>query len=82
MGQIKESVARYLQQLDSADRQEPSEALKAKTSRLEEKIAVLKKQMQRLELLKLQGLAASDQQISLTGPDARSMATVKQDGNV
>src|ERR1039458_7658036 len=39
MAQIEESVARYLQQLDSADRQEPSEALKAKTSRLKEKIA-------------------------------------------
>ena len=33
MAQIEESVARYLQQLDSADRQEPSEALKTKTSR-------------------------------------------------
>ena len=31
MAQIEESVARYLQQLDSADRQEPSEALKTKT---------------------------------------------------
>src|SRR3954467_9463524 len=30
MVQIEESVARYLQQLDTADRQEPSEALKAK----------------------------------------------------
>src|SRR4051794_39134435 len=28
MAQIEESVARYLQQLDTADRQEPSEALK------------------------------------------------------
>ena len=35
MAQIEESVARYLQQLDSADRQEPSEALKTKTSRPE-----------------------------------------------
>ena len=31
MAQIEESVARYLQQLDTADRQEPSEALKTKT---------------------------------------------------
>src|SRR6187397_3440424 len=49
MAQIEESVARYLQQLDTADRQAPSEALKTKTSRLKEKIAVLKEQMQRLE---------------------------------
>ena len=75
MAQIEESVARYLQQLDTADRQEPSEALKTKTSRLKEKIAKLKEQMQRLEILKVQMLAAPDQQISLTDPDARSMAT-------
>ena len=75
MAQIEESVARYLQQLDSADRQEPSEALKTKTSRLKEKIAKLKEQMQRLEKLRVQMLAAPDQQISLTDPDARSMAT-------
>src|SRR5476651_135019 len=75
MAQIEESVARYLQQLDSADRQEPSEALKTKTSRLQEKIAMLKVQMQRLEKLRVRMLAAPDQQISLTDPDARSMAT-------
>jgi len=75
MAQIEESVARYLQQLDTADRQEPSEALKAKTSRLKEKIEKLKEQMQRLEVLKVVMLAAPDQQISLTDPDARSMAT-------
>src|ERR1700752_754106 len=45
MAQIEESVARYLQQLDTTDRQEPSEALRTKTSRLKEKIAVLKEQM-------------------------------------
>jgi transposase len=75
MAQIEESVARYLQQLDSADRQEPCEALKTKTSRLKEKIAKLKEQMQRLEILKVTMLATPDQQISLTDPDARSMAT-------
>jgi len=75
MAQIKESVARYLQQLDSADRQEPSEALKTKTSRLKEKIEKLKEEMQRLEILKLKMLATPDQQISLTDPDSRSMAT-------
>jgi gas vesicle protein len=75
MAQIEESVARYLQQLDTADRQEPSEALKTKTSRLKEKIEKLKEQMQRLEVLKVEMLATPDQQISLTDPDARSMAT-------
>ena len=75
MAQIEESVARYLQQLDTADRQEPSEALKTKTSRLKEKIDKLKEEMQRLDILKLKMLATPDQQISLTDPDSRSMAT-------
>src|SRR4030081_1957804 len=74
MAQIEESVARYLQQLDTADRQEPSEAFKTKTSRLKEKIAKLKQQMQRLEVLKGAMFATPDQQISLTDPDSRSMA--------
>src|SRR5271168_1316849 len=75
MAQIEESVARYLQQLDTADRQEPSEALLTKTNRLKEKIETLKQQMRRLERLKVEMLATPDQQISLTDPDARSMAT-------
>ena len=75
MAQIEESVARYLQQLDTADRQEPSEALKTKTSHLKEKIAKLREEMQRLAGLRVQMLATPDQQISLTDPDARSMAT-------
>ena len=37
MAQIEESVARYLRQLDSADRQEPSPALESKAARLTEK---------------------------------------------
>jgi transposase len=73
--QIEESVARYLQQLDSADRQGPSEALETKTTRLKEKIAKLKEEMQRLHALEIRMLATPDQQISLTDPDARSMAT-------
>ena len=75
MAQIEESVARYLQQLDTADRQDPSEVLQTRTSRLKEKIETLKQQMRRLEGLKVQMLATPDQQISLVDPDARSMAT-------
>src|SRR4051795_3923977 len=73
--QIEESVARYLQQLDTADRQEPPEVLAAKTTRLKEKIAKLGEQMHRLAAIEAQMLAAPDQQVSLTDPDARSMAT-------
>jgi hypothetical protein len=75
MAQIEESVARYLQQLDSADRQDPSEALTTKTTRLKEKIEKLKGEMQRLQALEVRMFATPDQQISLTDPDARSMAT-------
>ncbi len=73
--QIETSVARYLQQLDSADRQEPSEALAMRTTRLKEKLAKLKEEMERLEGLEAQRQEAPDQQISLSDPDARSMAT-------
>src|SRR5678816_906258 len=46
--QLEESVARYLSQLDTADLQEPSEALAAKTAHLKEKLAKLESEMQRL----------------------------------
>jgi transposase len=75
MEQIEKSVARYLDQLDSADREEPSQARATKTARLTEKIAKLKEEMQRLKALEAQRLASPDQQISLSDPDARSMAT-------
>ena len=41
MAQIEESIGRYLRQLDSADRQEPIEAIATKTARLKEKIGPL-----------------------------------------
>ncbi|NNE82916.1 MAG: IS1182 family transposase [Alphaproteobacteria bacterium] len=75
MAQIEESVARYLHQLDSADRQEPSLARTTKTERLHDKIAKLREEMARLGKLEAARLAAPDQQISLSDPDARSMAT-------
>src|SRR5574342_984087 len=52
--QLEESVARYLSQLDTADRQEPSEALAAKTTHLKEKLAKLKEEMERLNGLEAQ----------------------------
>jgi len=73
--QLEESVARYLAQLDTADRQEPSEALAAKTAHLKEKLAKLEEEMAKLAAYEKQMLAAPDQQISLTDPDSRSMAT-------
>jgi transposase len=73
--QLEESVARYLSQLDTADRHEPSEALAKKTERLKEKLAKLKEEMAKLATLEALMLASPDQQVSLTDPDSRSMAT-------
>ena len=75
LAQIEESVARYLSQLDTADRQEPSEALAAKTAHLKEKLEKLASELQRLKAIEKAMLATPDQQISLTDPDSRSMAT-------
>src|SRR5256885_15125607 len=71
----EESVARYLSQLDTADRQEPTEALGVKVTRLKEKLTKLKEQMGKLAVYEKQMFASPDQQISLTDPDSRSMAT-------
>jgi transposase len=73
--QLEESVARYLAQLDTADRQEPSEELAAKAEHLKEKLVKLEVEMQRLAVMEKMMLASPDQQISLTDPDSRSMAT-------
>lgn len=72
--QIDESIERYLGQIASADRLEPEPA-QQKTERLEEKIKTLKEEMDRLKKLQVRMLEAPDEQISLTDPDARSMAT-------
>src|SRR5690349_20925971 len=73
--QLEESVARYLSQLDTADRQEPTEALAVRVTRLKEKLAKVKEAMGKLAVYEKQMLASPDQQVSLTDPDSRSMAT-------
>ncbi|HTH99814.1 MAG TPA: IS1182 family transposase [Acidisoma sp.] len=72
--QVEESIARYMAAMESADRQEGS-AASGKSVRLAEKIEVLHKQMQWLQSLEEAIKQAPDHQISLTDPDARSMAT-------
>ena len=74
MEQLEESVGRYLDELDRADR-EPTAVSEGRVSRLKEKITRVKAQMQRLKQIGVQMQAAPDRQISLTDPDARSMAT-------
>src|SRR5262247_425753 len=73
--QLEESVARYLAQLDTADRQEPSETMELKKTHLKEKLEQLKSEMDKLAAIEKQVLAAPDKQISLTDADSRSMAT-------
>jgi transposase len=73
--QLEESVSRYLSQLDTADLQEPSETLALKKVRIKEKLENLKSEMDKLAAIEKQMLASPDQQISLTDPDSRSMAT-------
>ena len=80
LAQIEESVARYLSQLDTADRQTasgeaPSEELAARTTRLKEKLIKLEEEVKRLKAIERVMLAAPDQQVSFSDPDSRSMAT-------
>jgi hypothetical protein len=66
---LEKSVARYLAQLDTADRQEPSEGLAAKTAHLKEKLIKLENEVQQLAAMERLMLASPEQQISLTDPD-------------
>ena len=72
--QIDESKERYLGEMASADLQDNSTA-KLITECLQEKVDTLKKEIKRLKKLGKEMLNTPDQQISLTDPDARSMAT-------
>jgi len=74
MEQLEESIGRYLAELDRADRQ-PTAITEGKVSRLQDKVAAVKAQMQRLQQIGQQLQEAPDGQVSLTDPDARSMAT-------
>src|SRR5712692_10075465 len=74
MAQLEESISRYLGELDRADR-EPTLVTEGKVSRLKEKVATVKAHMEQLKQIGQQLRAAPDGQVSLTDPDARSMAT-------
>jgi hypothetical protein len=63
-----------LADLDRADR-DPSSVTEARVEHLKEKVETVKAQMQRLKGLGEQMAKTPDEQISLTDPDARSMAT-------
>jgi transposase len=72
--QIDESIARYLSEMESLDRREAPIAAE-KNQHLAEKIEILKGEIAKLKKHEAAMLAAADEQLSLTDPDARSMAT-------
>jgi len=74
MEQVQASIDRYLEALDRADRDE-SDTAEPRTTRLKEKLAKLREHMQVLQARQEEVRLAPDGQVSLTDPDARSMAT-------
>lgn len=81
---IDESIARYLSQLETADRQAAAGAdvSAAKVARLKDKLAKLKDEIARLNAIDDELQASPDKQVSLTDPDARSMATSGKDTGI
>jgi len=71
---IEQSINEYLEQLDRMDRKEAPRSVR-KAIRLKDRIATLKQEMRRMEGLQKQMKASADGQVSLTDPDARSMAS-------
>ena len=72
--QLDESVAHYLAELDRADRQ-PTLTPKIRVEHLKQKLATVRAQARKLARIEEQLEAAPGAQVSLTDPDARSMAT-------
>jgi len=72
--QLEESVARYLAELDRADR-DPALLPEGRVSHLKDKLAKLGEQMAKLDAIEKQLQDEPDQQLSLTDPDARSMTS-------
>lgn len=69
---MEQHIEQYLSKLDEADREEPA-VREMKVPALEEKIAALKAEMQRLKKRERQLLAHPDKQLSDTDPDSRLM---------
>mgnify|MGYP003411445924 CR=1 FL=1 len=72
--QLEDSIARYLVELDRADR-DPSLVPETRVAHLKEKMVRAKQYIEELNQIGEQMSQAPDGQISLTDPDARSMAT-------
>jgi len=78
---IEESIARYIEQLETADRR--GDALpEAKVERFKDKIVKLNEEIARLSAINAEMMNSKDKQISLTDRDARSMATSGKDTGI
>ena len=75
--QIEQSIQRYLDALETADRTQPAE-VEVKTKRLKEKIELLRLQMQKLEQVQEKLKQQPDGQISTVDPDSRVMISKGQ----
>ena len=78
---IDESIARYIAQLETADRRGDA-VPEAKIARLKDKIVKLREEIARLNTIDGEMMMSEDKQISLTDPDARSMATSGKDTGI
>src|SRR5215472_9489662 len=78
---IDESIARYLSQLETADLRGDA-VPEAKVTRLKDKLAKLKQEVARLTAINEEMMKSEDKQISLSDPDARSMATSGKDTGI
>ena len=72
--QIEQSIQRYLDALETADRTQPAE-VEAKTERLQDKIRTLRAQMRQLDETREQLKREPDGQRSTIDPDARAMVS-------
>ena len=81
LGRIEESIARYIAQLETADRR-GDVVPEAKVARFKDKIAKLNEEIARLGAIGAEMMKSEDKQISLTDPDARSMATSGKDTGI
>ena len=73
--QIEDSIKRYLDALDTADRTLPPAEFQAKAAHLKDKLRTMRDQMRRMRRIEQRLKNEPDGQLSLTDPDARSMAT-------
>jgi transposase len=77
--ELEESIQRYLDALETADRTQPIE-MQAKTERLQGKIQKMRQRLHELQSVKAQLETLPDRQLSQTDPDARAMTTYSAKG--